>query len=107
LFNVLTKRPTISKSFDLVLPVGGGDGSHKKIAFRNPYPSPKVFTVISSRPDLLQIRENRLELGAGASANIGMRFAPVAAPGHSEILVHINDDVDRSEETFSISATYR
>lgn len=106
LINVLVKRPTISKSFDISLPVGGGQGSNKKISFTNPYPTQRVFNVMSSRPDLVQLRDQRLQLGPAASANIGMRFAPAHAPGFVEILVFINDELDRNEEAFSIRATY-
>lgn len=103
----MAKRPTVSKTFELSLPVGGGQGSNKKIAFTNPYAARKVFHVMCSRPDLVQIREQMLELGPGASENISMRFAPSPVPGFAEILVFINDDVDRNEETFCVRANYK
>ena len=50
LINVMAKRPNINKTFEINLPVGGGQGSNK-ISFTNPYSARKVFHVMSSRPD--------------------------------------------------------
>ncbi len=103
---VSCQTPVISKAYELQLPIGGGKGSNKRIAYTNPYPHPKVFNVLSNKPELLQFKETRLELGAGQSHNIGLRFAPTQMPGTVEILVFINDEDDKNEETFCVRATY-
>jgi nephrocystin-4 len=104
---VSCRRPMVSKSFELMLPVGGGKGSNKKISFTNPYPHRKTFNVHTNRDDLLQFKETRLDLGAGEQTNIGLRFAPSMSTGAIEILVFINDEDDKNEETFSVRATYQ
>lgn len=47
-----------------------------------------------------------MEIGAGETQNIGLRFAPTQAPGMVEILVFVNDEDDKNEETFCIRASY-
>ena len=83
-------QPVISKAFELELPVGGGRGSNKRISYTNQYPSSKVFLLRTNRPDLLQFKDPRLELGGGESKDIGLRFAPCQLPGTTEILVFKN-----------------
>ncbi len=107
LVNVTSRSPVISKAFELTLPVGGGKGCNKKISFTNPYPTPKLFYVRTNREDLVQFKENRLELGAGETTSIGMRYAPSMSPGTTEILVFINDEDDKNEETFCVRAIYQ
>lgn len=107
LVSVISRHPVINKSFDIALPVGGGKGSNKKIAFTNPYGVKKVFCVRTNRNDLLQLREQRLELGPAETVSIGLRFAPSMASGYVEILVFINDEDDKNEETFCVKATYQ
>ncbi len=45
-------------------------------------------------------------MGAGESQNIGLRFAPHFSRETIEILVFINDEDDKNEETFCIRAAY-
>ncbi len=97
----------ISKAYELQLPIGGGKGSNKRIAYTNPYSHPKVFNFRTNRADLLQFKESKVELGAGQVHNIGLRFAPSQSAGSLEILVFINDEDDKNEETFCVRATYQ
>lgn len=101
------RTPVISKAYELVLPVGGGKGSNKRIAYTNPYPMKKVFYLRSNRDDLVQFKETRLEVAPGATESIGLRFAPSQSTGTAEILVFINDEEDKNEETFCVRATYQ
>ena len=103
---VTCRAPIISKAFELSLPVGGGKGSNKRISYTNPYPQPRVFHVRSNRDNLVQFKETRLEMAAGETKNIGMRFAPSQNVGTVEILVFINDEDDKNEETFCVRAAY-
>ena len=95
------------QAFELILPVGGGKGCNKRISYQNPYPSRRVFNLATSRPDLLQFRDSRLELGAGEAVPIGLRFAPSLTTGSEEIMVFINDEDDKTEETFCVRAVYQ
>ena len=101
------RTPLISKAYELALPVGGGKGSNKRIAYTNPYPHKKIFHLLSNRDDLLQFKDTRLEVGPGETTSIGLRFAPSQAPGTAEILVFINDEDDKNEETFCVRASYQ
>ncbi|KAK3738109.1 hypothetical protein QZH41_013840 [Actinostola sp. cb2023] len=100
------QQPVISKAFELQLQVGGGKGSNKRVSFTNPYPSRKVFHLKCNRPDLLQFKENAIEVGPGDSQHIGLRFAPQQTAGTQPLMIFINDTEGKNEETFSISAVY-
>ncbi|KAK3594431.1 hypothetical protein CHS0354_000253 [Potamilus streckersoni] len=104
---VNARAPMISRAFDVVLPVGGGKGSSKKITYTNPYPHRKNVLLHTNRQDLLQFKESRLEIDGGAICTIGLRFVPVMQPGTAEILVFINDEDDKNEETFRVAAVYQ
>ena len=70
--------------------------------------TPSVPTqVLTDRPDLLQFKETVLELEGGASQAIGLRFSPVTQPGIAEVLVFINDEEDKNEETFRVTTEYK
>ncbi|XP_066296453.1 nephrocystin-4-like isoform X4 [Branchiostoma lanceolatum] len=101
-----TTQAVISKAFDLQLPIGGGKGCNKRIPYTNPYMHRKTFVLRTNRQDLLQFKENTFELGSGDVYTIGMRFAPSQQQGTTEILIFINDEDDKNEETFCIKANY-
>ena len=104
---VNSRVPVISKVFELQLPLGGGKGSNKKISYTNPYAMRRVFQLRTSRDDLVQFKETRLEAAGGATVSIGMRFAPCQTPGVTDILLFVNDEDDKNEETFCIKALYQ
>ncbi|XP_033763320.1 nephrocystin-4-like isoform X4 [Pecten maximus] len=104
---VSCRAPMVSRSFDVVLPMGGGKGSSKRIPYTNPYPHKKVFVLLNNREDLLQFRESRLEIEGGETQTIGLRFTPVTKAGSVEVMVFINDEDDKNEETFKIMVTYQ
>ncbi|WAR15221.1 NPHP4-like protein, partial [Mya arenaria] len=101
---VSSRAPMISRAFELVLPVGGGKGCSKKITYTNPYPHKKTFVLHSNRDDLLQFKDGSLDIEGGGTVTIGLRFTPVTKAGQAEILVFINDEDDKNEETFKIAA---
>ncbi|KAL5014616.1 hypothetical protein ScPMuIL_008886 [Solemya velum] len=103
---VSCRAPMVSRAFELKLPIGGGKGCNKKISYTNPYPHKKVFVLYCNREDLVQFKENRMEIEAGVSHTIGLRFTPVMKAGSAELLVFINDEEDKTEETFRITACY-
>ena len=104
---VSSRAPIISRAFELVLPVGGGKGCSKKISYTNPYPNKKNFVLHTNRDDLLQFKETSLSVEGGGTATIGLRFVPILKAGTAEILVFINDEDDKNEETFRVSAVYQ
>lgn len=101
------RLPIVSRAFELTLPVGGGKNCSKRITYTNPYPVTKKFYVLCDRDDLLQFKESILEIDAGDSHPIGLRFMPVMQPGVAEIMVFINNEEDKNEETFRITANYK
>ena len=107
LVDVVTKQTVVRKSFEMTLPVGGGHGCNKKITYTNPYLATRVFHVRASRPDLVHVKDPHLEIGPNRSASIGLQFAPAATHGFCEILIFINDDEDRNEDTFCVKVTYQ
>lgn len=100
------EAPAITRTFELILPVGGGRGCNKRVSYTNPYSKRKKFLLHTNQDDLLQFKETQLDIAGGDSQNIGLRFAPVLYPGSLELLVFINDEEDKNEETFCIKATY-
>jgi nephrocystin-4 len=103
---VTCQPPIISKAYELQVPAGGGKGCNKRIAYTNPYPRKKLFQLRCNRGDLLQFKDPQLEVAAGETVNIGLRFAPAQTAGTIEILVFINDEDDKNEETFCVRVTY-
>lgn len=101
------RSPIVSRAFELVLPVGGGKNSSKRITYTNPYPVMKRFRLLCDRNDLLQFKESLLEIEGGGTHPIGLKFLPVMQPGAAEIMVFINDEEDKNEETFRVSVTYK
>ncbi|XP_071477483.1 nephrocystin-4-like, partial [Diadema antillarum] len=106
LVSVICRAPYITKSFELQLPVGGGKGSNKRITYTNRYPQKKVFFIRCNRDDLLQFKETRIEIGGGETHPLGLRFAPNHQAGNAEILIFINNEDDKNEETFQVTAIY-
>ncbi|NXD10950.1 NPHP4 protein, partial [Nothocercus nigrocapillus] len=103
---VTCRQPLLSKAFEITLPAGGGRGSNKRITYTNPYPSRRRFFLHTSRPDLLQFREDSFEVAGGEVHTIGLRFAPSRGAGREDVLIHINDHEDKNEETFCVTVTY-
>jgi len=104
---VKTRLPTISKEFDISIPRSGGKGCNKIISFTNPYSNNRIFYLITNRSDLLQFRENRLELEGGGKTTIGLRFVSgISLMGKHPIHIFINDEEDKNEETFLVNVNY-
>ncbi|KAG8568686.1 hypothetical protein GDO81_014109 [Engystomops pustulosus] len=101
----LSRNPIISKAFEITMSAGE-KGCNKRITYTNPYQSRKKYTLHTNRSDLLQFKENTFEVGAGETYTIGLRFAPGESSGHEEILIFINDQEDKNEETFCVKVNY-
>lgn len=98
------KSPEVGKSFEVK--VATGRAVNKRLAFTNPYASKKAFHILTSRPDLLHFKETHMELMSQETYNIGLRLVPVGSAGVVNILVFINDEDDKTEETFSVTVQY-
>nr|XP_033777776.1 nephrocystin-4 isoform X1 [Geotrypetes seraphini]XP_033777777.1 nephrocystin-4 isoform X1 [Geotrypetes seraphini]XP_033777778.1 nephrocystin-4 isoform X1 [Geotrypetes seraphini]XP_033777779.1 nephrocystin-4 isoform X1 [Geotrypetes seraphini]XP_033777780.1 nephrocystin-4 isoform X1 [Geotrypetes seraphini] len=103
---VSCRQPLISKAFEIKLAARGGKGANKKITYTNPYPSRRLYSLHTSRPDLLQFKEDTFEISGGETYTIGLRFAPSQNAGTEEILIYINDPEDKNEETFCVKVIY-
>ncbi|KAG1667833.1 Nephrocystin-4 [Nymphon striatum] len=103
---VRSERQTISKAFQVNLPVGSAKSAKKRVKFTNPYSVRKAFTVQTNRADLLQIKDSRFELDANDSYSLGLYFLPCQKQMIAEVLVFINNVNDENEETFCIRAVF-
>ncbi|XP_048823442.1 nephrocystin-4 isoform X2 [Lagopus muta] len=103
---VTCRQPLISKAFEITIPAGSGKGSNKRITYTNPYPTRRLYFLVTSRPDLLQFKEDSFQVAGGEVYTIGLRFAPSQSVGEEEILIHINDHQDKNEETFCVKVIY-
>eukprot|EP00052_Salpingoeca_macrocollata_P019741 m.164404 g.164404 ORF g.164404 m.164404 type:complete len:1465 (-) comp21057_c0_seq3:83-4477(-) len=100
-----TSPPTITKAFEIVLPVG--HGANKRVAYRNPYASTKTFRLSTSRPDLVSFKETLLEIPPHELRYLGLRFHACQVAGAAEVLIFLNDANDRNEECFSVNLVFR
>ncbi|KAM3920977.1 nephrocystin-4 [Leptodactylus fuscus] len=102
---VLSRNPIISKAFEITISTGE-KGCNKRITYTNPYQTRKKYSLHTNRADLLQFKENTFEVAAGETYTIGLRFAPGESSGQEEILIFINDQEDKNEETFCVKVNY-
>lgn len=103
------KQPEVSKTFNVELPLVGRQNAlgacYKRITYTNPYPLAKRLTLSTDRPDLVQFRECFLDVAAGGTTEIGLRFIPQQQCDKQIIYVFVKDD-GKIEETFSVVANY-
>ncbi|KAM4652363.1 nephrocystin-4 [Discoglossus pictus] len=102
---VSCRKPVISKAFEITLS-GGEKGCNKRISYTNPYQTRKIYSLHTNRTDLLQFKDNTFEVGGRETYTIGLRFAPSQCIGEEEILIYINDQEDKNEETFCVKVKY-
>ncbi|XP_015737984.1 nephrocystin-4 isoform X2 [Coturnix japonica] len=103
---ITCRQPLISKAFEITIPAGSGKGSNKRITYTNPYPTHRLYFLVTSRPDLLQFKEDSFQVAGEEVYTIGLRFAPSQSVGEEEILIYINDHEDKNEETFCVKVIY-
>ncbi|XP_034358363.1 nephrocystin-4 [Arvicanthis niloticus] len=101
------RQPLISKAFEITMAAGDGKGANKRITYTNPYPSRRTYRLHSDRPDLLHFKEDSFQVAGGETYTIGLRFVPSGSPGQEEILIYINDQEDKNEETFCVKVLYQ
>ena len=103
---VACRPPVISKAFTVNVPVGGGKETNKRVSFTNPYSITKKFRLSTSRADLLQFKEEELNLGAGQTGELALRFVPMSIPTAADVTVFINNEEEKTEEAFCIRLKY-
>ncbi|KAI8853329.1 hypothetical protein BC829DRAFT_440033 [Chytridium lagenaria] len=97
--------PPVTKSFEISLP--RNKAVNKRVSYKNPYPTRKIFHLQTNADDILQFRDGRtLELEAGASQYISFRFLPIAGGIGREVLVFLNDENDKIEECLRIGIKF-
>ncbi|XP_022255339.1 nephrocystin-4-like [Limulus polyphemus] len=101
---LVCQKPPVTKGFQINLPLT--KTSTKRISYKNPYTVPKMFSVHCSRPDLVQPLDKPFNLQPGETRMIGLAFLPQHQPNTEEVLVFINNEKDKNEETFSVEITY-
>lgn len=47
------------------------------------------------------------QVAGGETYTIGLRFLPSGSAGQEEILIYINDQEDKNEETFCVKVLYQ
>ncbi|XP_072100875.1 nephrocystin-4 isoform X3 [Mobula birostris] len=104
---LICKQPAICKAFEISIPLEEGKGSNKRVSYTNPYPTKRVYFLRTNRPDLLQFKEDSFEVEGGETYHIGLRFAPGYNSGEEEILIFINDQAEKNEETYCVKVTYQ
>lgn len=50
------------QAFEITIPAGSGKGSNKRITYTNPYPTRRLYFLVTSRPDLLQFKEDSFQV---------------------------------------------
>ncbi|KAI8910264.1 hypothetical protein EDD86DRAFT_204939 [Gorgonomyces haynaldii] len=95
--------PPVTKVFEIVLPKG--KQSNKRVSYTNPFLHPKVLSLQTDSPELVQFKEAVLNLDGGSTQFIGLKFAPSHLP-QAEIMVFLNNEYDRIEECLLIKARY-
>lgn len=78
----------------------------QRISYSNPYDQLKTFRLRTDRPDLIRFRESAFIIGAKDTYTIGLIFPPRGSPGTADIMVFIENDDKKIEETFLIKASY-
>nr|VZI29943.1 unnamed protein product [Spirometra erinaceieuropaei] len=107
---VETKAPEVSRTYDVRIPVYARDDStgtlNKRLSYTNPYPQAKTLQLESSRPDLVQIKDSQLDVGAGETAQICLKFNVLPSPTTTNCFVFLTDENEKIEDTFAINIEY-
>jgi nephrocystin-4 len=96
--------PSITKSFEISIP--RGKAVSKRVSYKNPYAYRKVLYLRTDQPYLVQFKEEVLELDAGATQYIGMKFAPCSNVAATSVLIFLNDESDSIEECLQVRVVY-
>ncbi|KAJ3311767.1 hypothetical protein HDV04_003779 [Boothiomyces sp. JEL0838] len=96
--------PPITKSFDIQ--IEKGKLSNKRVSYTNPFLHRKLFAMRTDKPNLVQFKQDRLELSGGETQYIGLKFLPCEVLRDAEILIFMNNELDEIEECLQINVCY-
>lgn len=96
--------PIVTKEYDLVAVVG--EESHKRIEYVNQWEQEKTFTVRSSDPSLVWVKNPRLTLAPGAADNIRFFVRSAFGTGVRETLLFIDEENGRNEESIRLRISF-
>ncbi|KAA3677321.1 nephrocystin-4 [Paragonimus westermani] len=104
------KAPEVSKTYNIELPLlfrqNTVEMCHKRVAYTNPYSHAKRLRIQTDRPDLLQFKDSEIEVPAGGTAQLALRFIPQPHPSVQRLYVFMKNEDENIEETFAIVAQY-
>lgn len=63
----------------------------------------RTYQLMSTRPDILQLRTARLELPPGAEAFIRLRVLPQTGAGSERVHILVNDERGQNEECLLVN----
>ncbi|KAJ3322199.1 Nephrocystin-4 [Boothiomyces sp. JEL0866] len=103
--------PPITKSFDIQIEKGKLSNKVfefliQRVSYTNPFLHKKSFIMRTDKPNLVQFKQERLELSGGETQYIGLRFLPCETLRDSEIMIFMNNDMDEIEECLQINVAY-
>ncbi|KAF0749138.1 hypothetical protein AaE_007125, partial [Aphanomyces astaci] len=104
LLNANTSEPLVTKVFDVTLPLGVP--VLKKISYRNPWESDRMFVLRTSDPSIMKPREPMLRLSGGSDGFLRLAFAPYSIPCTKKVYLFINDGSDQNEECLLLHITW-
>lgn len=96
--------PAITKVFNIKLTKG--KASNKRVSYTNPFIHKKTLVLKTDSPHLMQFKNNTMDLNGGETQYIGLKFAPCFNIPRAEILVFLNNEMDKVEECLSIEVIY-
>lgn len=94
---------TVDKSYNVKLPLA--EETKKKITYQNMSDNDAIFTIVSSHPDFMNIKENEVSIEKGKKGKIQLRFAPIFNDEEKKFYLYIDKD-DKPWECIEIIAEY-
>lgn len=93
----------VTKSYDVPLPLG--QAKNKKIPHSNEDTEDHVYSLISSNPKLMELKDSEVSIPAGGKGKFQLKFAPVETAGERKfhLLVKLGEEV---KECIEIKAIY-
>ncbi|ETN84171.1 hypothetical protein NECAME_06992 [Necator americanus] len=100
--------PNISKTYDMRIPIKEDTIITKKLPISNPYSIPRTFRVSSSRPDVVEVGEEVLNIPGMESTTIPLHFHNVVrSPIRLEVLIFVfNGESGQQEETIMLNVIF-
>ncbi|EYC02877.1 hypothetical protein Y032_0097g2992 [Ancylostoma ceylanicum] len=100
--------PNISKTYDMRIPIKEDTIIAKKLPISNPYSIPRTFRISSSRPEIVEVGEEVLNINGLGSTTTTLYFNNVVrSPVRFEVLIFVfNAESGQQEETIMLNVTF-